>query len=49
MHTHVSGVTAAYIFLMVVLMGTLWRLVAAWLVTRGGFAEETGQAMAFQF
>jgi hypothetical protein len=49
MHTHVSGLTAAYIFLMVVLAGTFWRLGAAWAVTRGGFTAELGKAMAFQF
>ena len=49
MHTHVSGLTAAYIFLMVLIAGTFWRLGAAYAVNRGGFIGELGKAAAFQF
>jgi hypothetical protein len=49
MHTHVSGLTAAQVFLMVLILGTLWRLSAAHLAMRGGLAAEAGKAMAFQY
>ncbi len=48
-HTHVSGVTALYIFLMVVIVGTFWRLAAAYASQRPGLAGEIGKAMAVQF
>lgn len=49
MHTHVSGVTALYIFLMVVIVGTFWRLLAANASQRQGLVGELGKAMAVQF
>lgn len=48
MHTHVSAVTAFYIFLMVAIVATFWRIGAGYLVRRGGFAGAVGEAMAFQ-
>lgn len=49
MHTHVSGVTALYIFLMVVIVGTFWRLAAARASQQPGLVGELGKAMAVQF
>jgi len=48
-HTHVSALTALYIFLMVVLVGTFWRIGAAAAARRGGFVGELGKAAAVQF
>lgn len=48
MHTHVSGLTALYVFLMVALVATFWRIGAGYLVRRGGLAGSFGEAMAFQ-
>jgi hypothetical protein len=49
MHTHVSAVTAVTIFLMVLLLGTLWRLGAAYAARNDGLIGELGKAAAFQF
>lgn len=49
MHTHVSATTALYVFLMVVIVGSFWRLGAAFLSLRPGFAGELGKAMAVQY
>lgn len=49
MHTHVSALTAVQVFLMVLIMGTLWRLGAAELAGKGGLAGEIGKGMAVQF
>jgi hypothetical protein len=49
MHTHTSALTALQVFLMVVIVGTLWRLVAAELASREGSVGEVGKAMAVQF
>jgi hypothetical protein len=48
-HTHVSGLTAIYIFLMVVIVGTFWRLGAAYASQQGGLVGELGKAAAVQF
>ena len=48
-HTHVSGLTAIYIFLMVVIVGTFWRLGAAYASQRPGLLGELGKAAAVQF
>jgi len=49
MHTHVSGLTAIYIFLMVVIAGTFWRLGAAYASRQPGLIGELGKAAAVQF
>lgn len=49
MHTHTSALTALQVFLMVIIVGTLWRLVAAELASRQGTVGQVGQAMAVQF
>jgi hypothetical protein len=49
MHTHTSALTALQVFLMVIIVGTLWRLVAAELAAREGITGEVGKAMAVQF
>ena len=49
MHTHVSAITAVYVFLMVAILGGLWRLSAAYLAHRDGFLSEVGRGMAAQF
>lgn len=49
MHTHTSALTAVQVFLMVIIVGTLWRLVAAELATRNGIAGDIGKGMAVQF
>ncbi len=48
-HTHISGLTAVYIFLLVVIVGTFWRLGAAYASQRPGLVGELGKAMAVQF
>ncbi len=48
-HTHVSGLTAVYIFLMVVIVGTFWRLGAAFASKQPGLIGELGKSMAVQF
>ena len=49
MHTHVSAITAVQVFLMVLIMGTFWRLGSAYAAGRGGLLGEAGKAAAFQF
>jgi hypothetical protein len=49
MHTHVSALTAAYVFLLVLLAGTVWRLGAGYAASRKGVVGELGKAAAFQF
>jgi hypothetical protein len=49
MHTHVSALTALYIFLMVVVVGTFWRLAAGQAAKHGGLVGELGKAAAVQF
>lgn len=50
MHTHFSAVSAASIFLAVLVFGTLWRLAAAHLIaSNNSRANNLGQAMVFQY
>lgn len=49
MHTHVSGLTALYLFLMVLIVGTFWRIGAAFAARQGGIVGELGKAAAVQF
>lgn len=49
MHTHISGVSALYVFLMILVLGTFWRIGAGHLATRPGFTGELGKAAAVQF
>jgi hypothetical protein len=49
MHTHVSALTAVQVFLMVVIIGTFWRLGSAYAASRGGLLGEAGKAASFQF
>lgn len=49
MHTHVSALTALYIFLMVVIVGTFWRIGAGYAAQQPGFLGELGKAAAVQF
>jgi hypothetical protein len=49
MHTHVSATTAVYLFLMVVVVGTFWRIGAALASQRAGLLGELGKAAAVQF
>lgn len=50
MHTHFSALLAFHAFLSVILMGTLWRLVAShWVVADSPLLNKVGKAMAFQY
>ncbi len=50
MHTHFSATNALSIFLVVLVMGTLWRLLASHLVVSSNpFANQVGSAMIFQY
>ena len=50
MHTHFSATTALAVFLTVVVMGTLWRLIASRFVASGNDAlKSLGTAMIFQY
>jgi hypothetical protein len=49
MHTHVSALTALYIFLMVVVVGTFWRIGAGVAAKQGGLIGELGKAAGTQF
>lgn len=49
MHTHISAVTALYIFLLVVIVGTFWRIGAGFLASQPGYLGELGKAAAVQF
>jgi hypothetical protein len=50
MHTHFSAISAAGIFLAVLVWGTVWRLLAAHLIasSKPGL-NHLGSAMIFQF
>ncbi|WP_274912144.1 hypothetical protein [Streptomyces sp. WZ-12] len=50
MHTHFSAMAALGAFLGIVVVGTLWRLIAAHLTAaNSSFANHLGKAMAFQY
>jgi hypothetical protein len=50
MHTHFSPMSAAQAFLGVVIIGTLWRLVAFYLASSSNDAvQHAGKAMSFQY
>ena len=50
MHAHFSAVSAASVFLAVLVWGTLWRLAAAHMVASSNTTlQHLGQAMAFQY
>lgn len=50
MHTHFSPMSAAQAFLGVVIIGTLWRLVAYHLTAQSTESlQHVGKAMAFQY
>lgn len=50
MHTHASAMTAVHVFLLVVIMGTLWRLTSYHLVaSKNENLAHLGKAMAFQY
>ena len=50
MHTHFSAIHAFGFFLAVIIVGTLWRLVAAYLANSNRpTLEHIGKAMAFQY
>lgn len=49
MHTHVSGLTAIYLFLMVLIVGTFWRIGAGLAARRQGLVGALGRAAAVQF
>jgi hypothetical protein len=49
-HTHFSVVHASQAFLAVVIVGTLWRLVAMHLIaTNTPLAQQVGAGMSFQY
>lgn len=49
-HTHYSSISAVGIFLVVVILGSAWRLTAYRLCASGNqMAQNFGAAMAFQF
>lgn len=50
MHVHVgSAVNSLGTFLSVLILGTLWRLMASHLTVLGGRIGGVGRAMAFQY
>ncbi len=49
MHTHVSALTAVQVFLMVLILGTLWKLGMAHLSQAQGLLGEVGKAGSFQY
>jgi hypothetical protein len=49
MHTHISGVTVVYVFLGILIIGTFWRIGAAYASQRPGLIGELGKAAAVQF
>jgi hypothetical protein len=49
MHTHVSALTGLYVFLLVVIVGTFWRIGAGYLAGQPGYLGELGKAAAVQF
>jgi hypothetical protein len=49
-HTHFSAIAAGQAFLAVVIVGTLWRLVAMHLIaTSNPILQEIGSGMSFQY
>lgn len=49
-HTHFSVIAASQAFLAVVIVGTLWRLVALHLMASGNpTANQIGEGMSFQY
>lgn len=50
MHTHFSFMSAAQVFLSVLVIGTLWRLASLHLVaSQNTSAAHVGKAMGFQY
>lgn len=50
MHVHVgSAINSLGLFFSVVILGTLWRLIASHLAVSDGWAGAVGRAMAFQY
>jgi hypothetical protein len=50
MHTHFSATTALSVFLVVLVLGTLWRLIASHLaVSNNPMLNHIGSAMIFQY
>lgn len=50
MHTHIGALIGIPAFLSVLLAGTLWRLIAGYLVkSDSSTAKKVGGAMAFQY
>jgi hypothetical protein len=49
MHVHISGLTIVYVFVGVLIVGTFWRIGAAWATTKPGLIGELGKAAAVQF
>lgn len=50
MHTHFSAMTAITVFLMVLIVGTAWKLSSYHLIASSNEnANHLGKAMAFQF
>lgn len=50
MHTHASVMTAASVFLLVLIMGSLWRLASYHLVASPNpTVSHLGKAMGFQY
>ena len=50
MHTHFSAVHAVGFFMCIVVLGTLWRLIAAhFAASDRPLLEHIGNAMAFQY
>lgn len=50
MHTHFSALTALNVFLAVLIVGTLWKVVALHLTASANpRISAAGQAMAFQY
>jgi hypothetical protein len=50
LHTHFSAVSALHTFLAVLIVGTMWRLVAYHLMASSNpRVSQVGQGMAFQY
>lgn len=50
MHTHISAINIASIFTGVLLMGTLWRLIAGhFVISSSESLANIGKVMAFQY
>jgi hypothetical protein len=51
-HVHLSAIFALATFAQVLMMGTLWRLIAGHLIAKssdGSTANKIGRAMSFQY